>query len=212
MVLSQNLESPLSLFKECQRTKPRPLPPHTPTGASGTQRVTPSHASRSKSTLETMSRCESRYALGTSQSITVWRLKQKKGKKNLQIPACLQSCENKRCVVPPSFPARSISFSSRCAWWTWELTNPGLWARFLRELSPRGPAAICGLRSDPFSTAQEAKDLGLSGESGGKNCTAAGASERASVRPPPLTSRLTADVTAEWRKTEPRSREARRRT
>lgn len=74
---------------------------------------------------------------------------------------------------------------------------------FSKSSAPRG-SAICGLRSDPFSTAQEAKDLGLSRELGKELHRRW--SERASHRPH-RPHRLTADVTAEWRKTEPRSRE-----
>lgn len=107
-----------------------------------------------------MSRCENGYALkrGTSQPVTVRRLKEKKKSKFQRVhrvvktngPSLLPRFQPDLFLFPLSLPFRPPSSPTR-----------GSGLGFLQKLSPRG-SAICGLCSDPFSTAQEAKDLGLS--------------------------------------------------
>lgn len=147
-----------------------------------------------------MSRCENGYALkrGTSQPVTVRRLKEKKNP-NSSVCAELSKQTGRRSSLVSS--QIYFFFPSLCLF-DLRAHQPGALGLDFSKSSAPGvlPSAVCALTL--FPRAQEAKDLGLSEGVRWKELrrrSSGRASERASHRP----HRLTADVTAEWRKTEP---------
>lgn len=149
-----------------------------------------------------MSRCENGYALkrGTSQPVTVRRLKEKKKNPNSSVCAELSKQTGRRSSLVSS--QIYFFFPSLCLF-DLRAHQPGALGLDFSKSSAPGvlPSAVCALTL--FPRLRKRRISALARELGGKNCAAARAGERASEQASHRPHRLTADVTAEWRKTEP---------